>query len=55
MTMGIHGQGQGRVPAVETANRENRRRRKVFFLRPKERGFMGVERVVFNDHANGTT
>jgi len=51
IAIGINGDGQRQVLAVETANRESQSSWKEFLLRLKERGLTGVEFVVSDDHA----
>lgn len=51
IAIGINGDGQRQVLAVETANRESQSSWKDFLLRLKERGLSGVEFVVSDDHA----
>lgn len=51
IAIGINGDGQRQVLAVETANRESQSSWKAFLLRLKERGLSGVEFVVSDDHA----
>lgn len=51
VAIGINGEGQRQVLAVELANRESQSSWKEFLLRLKERGLTGVEFVVSDDHA----
>ena len=51
IAIGINGEGQRQVLAVETANRESQSSWKDFLLRLKARGLTGVEFVVSDDHA----
>jgi transposase-like protein len=51
VAIGINGEGQRQVLAVEIANRESQSSWKEFLLRLKERGLTGVEFVVSDDHA----
>lgn len=51
IAIGINGDGQRQVLAVETANRESQSSWREFLLRLKERGLSGVEFVVSDDHA----
>ncbi len=51
IAIGINGEGQRQVLAVELANRESQSSWKGFLLRLKERGLSGVEFVVSDDDA----
>jgi transposase-like protein len=51
IAIGINGEGQRQVLAVDTAQRESRSTWKDFLVRLKERGLAGVEFVVSDDHA----
>lgn len=51
IAIGINGEGQRQVLAVELANRESQSSWKEFLIRLKERGLSGVEFVVSDDHA----
>ena len=51
VAIGINGEGQRQVLAVQMANRESHSSWKQFVLRLKERGLTGVEFVVSDDHA----
>lgn len=51
IAIGINGEGQRQVLAVEMVNRESHSSWKDFLLRLKERGLSGVEFVVSDDHA----
>lgn len=51
IAIGINGEGQRQVLAVELANRESESSWKDFLVRLKERGLTGVEFVVSDDHA----
>jgi putative transposase len=51
IAIGINGEGQRQVLAVDTAQRESRSAWKDFLVRLKERGLAGVEFVVSDDHA----
>ena len=51
IAIGINGEGQRQVLAVELANRESQSSWKEFLTGLKERGLSGVEFVVSDDHA----
>lgn len=51
VAIGINREGQRPVLAVDLANRERRSSWRDFLLRLKERGLVGVEFVVSDDHA----
>lgn len=51
IAIGINVDGQRQILAVELANRESQTSWKEFLLKLKERGLLGVEFVVSDDHA----
>jgi putative transposase len=51
IAIGVNGEGQRQILAVEIANRESQTSWRDFLIRLKERGLAGVEFVVSDDHA----
>jgi putative transposase len=51
VAIGINGEGQRQILAIELASRESRSSWRDFLIRLRERGLTGVEFVVSDDHA----
>ncbi len=51
IAVGVNGEGYRQVLAVEIANRESHNSWKDFLLRLKERGLIGVELIISDEHA----